>query len=105
MLSIHSLCYAMGFVDVGTWQLSGAKLDFFHGTWQKVKQKHCLTGGTDPLLSLTCLSPEVGVFPESPCQIFTSKVLHIFRLENTNQDTNDQGLTKPYLLLIISTQC
>ncbi len=28
-------------MDVGTWQLSGAKLDFFRGTWQKVKQKHC----------------------------------------------------------------
>ncbi len=32
----------MGFVDVGTWQHSGAKLDFVRGTWQKLKQKHCL---------------------------------------------------------------
>ena len=40
-----SIAYAMGFVDVGTWQLSGAKLDFFRGTWQKVKQKHCYIQG------------------------------------------------------------
>ena len=31
----------MGFVDVGTRQLLGAKLDFFRGTRQKVNQKHC----------------------------------------------------------------
>ena len=38
----------MGFVDVGTWQPSGAKVDFFRGTWQKVKQKHCGTSHVIP---------------------------------------------------------